>query len=769
MVTTTNRSRISNARKAPAATTVPARETAFPENTPVRPVEPLSGAAPETPIRWASLILLAALAAYCNSFQGPFIFDDAAITENSAIRSFRSLDQILLPAVNRNAVDRRPIVNLSLAVNYALGGTAVWGYHAFNLAVHVLGAWTLFAIIRRTLLSPRLRESLGRVASSLALATTVIWTVHPLLTNAVTYVIQRTEVLAGLFYLLTLYCVIRGHVAARPWTWSVAAVAACLLAVGSKESAVSAPLVVLLYDRIFLAGSWREIWRRRCGLYVGLAATWSLTVFLLLRHLTLVAQVAGGDAVPQGEWLDYALLQFRSITWYLQLAFWPRPLILDYGPDHVTSLLALVPYAAGVLPLAAGTAVALRYRPAWGFLGVWFFAILAPSSGMFPLTSECAAEKRMYLPLAAVILAALAGAYGLGQRWLKTRGSVAVGRLVLGRRLAGGLVTGVVVTLIWASLRRNADYRSELSIWQDTVHKRPANARAQNNLGFALENLGQFPEAAACLQRAVAIKPGYAAAHNNLGFALEHLGRFPEALEHLQRAVELKPKYAEAHFNLGFVLEQLGRFPEAADALQRSLELRPNSAEAHFHLSSVLNRLGRRTEALQCLRRAVELRPDYAEAHFNLGNALAARGEADQAMAHYRTALHVRPEYAEAHYNLGNSLAARGEAEQAMAQYQEALQLKPDYVDARFNLSNCLADRGRLDEAIMHLQAALRTAPDDAAIYVSLGNIFQEQGELDHAMQQFQRALEIRPDQPEARHRLALLIRQRGQMEPAIR
>ena len=183
-------------------------------------------------------------------------------------------------------MSRRPIVNLSLAVNYACGGTAVWGYHAFNLTAHVFAAWTLFAIVRRTLLSPRLRESFGSAAGPLALVATLIWTVHPLSTNAVTYVIQRTEVLAGLFYLLTLYCVIRGHVARRPWTWYVAAVAACLLAVGSKESAVSAPLVVMLYDRIFLAPSWREVFRRRCGLYVGLAATWGLTALLYWRSYT---------------------------------------------------------------------------------------------------------------------------------------------------------------------------------------------------------------------------------------------------------------------------------------------------------------------------------------------------------------------------------------------------------------------------------------------------------------------------------------------------
>ena len=669
------------------------------------PFAPAPNPLPGVPGRgrhWAGLllILLAALVAYSNSFQGPFILDDEAIRDNPAIRNLSSLDKILLPAVNRNAVDRRPIVNLSLAINYALGGTDVGGYHAFNLAVHVLAAWILFAIIHRTLLSPRLHPSFGNAAESLALMTTVIWTVHPLLTNAVTYVIQRTEVLAGLFYLLTLYCVIRGHVASRPWTWYVAAVASCLLAVGSKESAVSAPLIVLLYDRIFLASSWREIYQRRFWLYVGLAAAWTLTLFLLVRHFALFTQVAGTGAAPQGEWLAYASLQFRSITWYLQLAFWPRPLILDYGPDQVRSLLEVVPYAGCVLSLALGTVVALRYRPALGFLGVWFFAILAPSSGVFPLTAECAAEKRMYLPLAAVILAVSAGAYLLGRRWVHAPGTVAAGRRVLGRRLAYGLAASIVVTLIVLSHRRNEDYRSALSIWQDTVGKRPANARAHDGLGFALGQLDRLPEAAECLQRAVELQPDYAEAHYNLSTVLKRLGRRSEALAHLRRAVEFKPDYAAAHYNLG-----------------NSLAARGETDAAMMHY-----------------RKALQVKPDFAEAHYNLGNALAARGEADAAMAQYQDAVSIKPDYTDAHYNLSNCLADKGRLDEAMEHLQVAIRSAPDDATIYVSLGNILAEKGDFDDAIQQFQRALEIRPDQPEARQRLAMMLRQRGQMGQAV-----------------------------------
>ena len=190
-------------------------------------------------------------------------------------------------------VGGRPVVSLTLAINYALGGMNVWGYHAVNLAIHILAAWTLFGVMRRTLLLPALQERFGSAATPLALAAALLWTIHPLQTESVTYVIQRTESLVGLFYLLTLYCVIRGAdvrpASDRPGTRAPSA-ASCLLGMATKEVMVTAPLIVLLYDRTFLAGSFREAWRRRCGLYLALAATWGVVAAavdlngLLRRH-----------------------------------------------------------------------------------------------------------------------------------------------------------------------------------------------------------------------------------------------------------------------------------------------------------------------------------------------------------------------------------------------------------------------------------------------------------------------------------------------------
>ncbi|HEY2146356.1 MAG TPA: glycosyltransferase family 39 protein, partial [Pirellulales bacterium] len=230
-------------------------------------------------------IFVAAVVAFGNSFNGDLIFDDLGwITNNPTIHHLWPLDRVLFPQHNGpdNGFDSgRPVLNLTLAINYAISGNDPRSYHVVNIAIHILAGWTLFGIVRRTLLLPRLRNRFGGAATPLALAVTLLWLVHPLQTGSVSYVIQRTEALMGLFYLLTLYCVIRGAESERPWRWYAAAVVACFLGMGTKEVMATAPLVVLLYDRAFLGGSFAEAFRRRWGMYFAMAITWGVVVWCI--------------------------------------------------------------------------------------------------------------------------------------------------------------------------------------------------------------------------------------------------------------------------------------------------------------------------------------------------------------------------------------------------------------------------------------------------------------------------------------------------------
>ena len=568
----------------------------------------------------AAIIVVAALAAFHNSFSGPFIFDDrAAILGNPTIRHLWPIGPVLSPPrATGTTVNGRPLLNLSLAVNYAISGTAVWSYHALNLAVHIFAGLALFGIVRRTLVSmgspanPNPSLPMGGPCL-LALATALLWVVHPLQTESVTYIVQRAEALMGLFYLLTLYCFIRyvelpssgaklpGTLWATGKGWAGLSIVCCLLGMATKEVMVSAPLIVLLYDRAFVTGSFRDAWRKHRGIYLGLTATWLLLVYLAIGAGGRGHTAGFGAGVP---WPAYAVTQFGAIAHYLRLSFWPHPLVFDYGmaglarPDDVIVQQGIV---ALLLTLSL---VALCRWPALGFCGVWFFAILAPTSSVVPVATQMTAEHRMYLPLAAIVAMVVLGLYAVAGRRSYP--------VFLAMALGLGLLTE----------RRNDDYRSAVSIWSATVAQEPGSSRAHNSLGIALaEKPRRLPEAITQFEEALRLEPDYAEAHNNLAIALAKIpSRVPEAITHYEQALRLKPDYAEAHNNLGNVLVQIpGRLPDAIAHYEQALRLKPDSAEVHYDLAIALAQIPRRVpEAVAHYQQALRLKPDFSAARKNL-------------------------------------------------------------------------------------------------------------------------------------------------------
>lgn len=558
------------------------------------------------------LIIALGVLAYANSFTGVFIFDDTAVIGNNpAVKRFLSPGELIdEPKLGAT----RPLVLFTLELNYALGGYHTWGYHLVNLLIHITSGLILYGIVRRTLSGRLLSASYGQSSTALAAVCAAVWVVHPLQTQSVTYIVQRCESLCGLFYLLTLYAVIRGgqrdETDRRSKTigWNVTAVVACTAGMLSKAVMVTAPVIVLIYDRIFLSRSFGELFRRRWPLYCGLASTWGI-LFWLRWRVPPDNLKSSSRFYEDATAAEYLATQAGVLVHYLRLAFWPHPLSLDYNWQKVDRLLDAWLPGSFILLLLMTTAVLLWRRPHVGFLGVWFFGVLAPTSSFVPIY-DIAVEHRMYLSLAAVVVAVVLGVFNLTRRLPL---SVASQRAI--RTAAVVVLVGVFTVM---TCLRNADYHSRLGMWRDVASVCPDNARAHFNVGLSLITEKRFEEAVAPIQRALEIMPDFEIAMLKLGHVYLELRNPKEAERWLIEVRRIRPRLRTLNFSLALACQRQGKIAKAIRYYNDAIDLEPTNYAAHVNLGTLYASEGQFADAVKQFEIAASLRPADANSQENL-------------------------------------------------------------------------------------------------------------------------------------------------------
>ena len=649
----------------------------------------------------ATVIALVTLLTYWNSLSAPFTFDDDhSIVLNTQIRRLWPLSDVLSPWQPDQPVAGRPFVTLSLAINYAVGELSVRGYHAVNIGLHVLCALVLFGIIRRTLRVPHLAEpptrhprrgpnaaaALGaprwgalatrvseRMAANLGFAVALIWAVHPLQTETVDYISARTESMMGLFFLLTLYTGIRAVGSSRPGRWLGLSALSCAAGVSCKETMGVAPIVVLLYDRSFVFQSFREAFRRRWKFYLGLAASWLPLAALLWWG---PRSATAGFSVGVTPW-TYLLNQSVMIARYLRLAFWPRGLVLDYGVPQSLTIAHAAPYGALIVALLLVTIAAMLWRPPLGFLAAWFFVILAPTSSVVPIATEVGAERRMYLPLAAVVMLVVLAARQFSE-YLSARFPAQndTPRPPLARVSAAMTLVLVCTALAAGTVRRNAEYQSGLTLWRTDLDRWP-QARAHRNLAAELKLAGYRDEVVFHMREAARDEPE---ARYGLGLELFDQGKYAEAVEELQRFVRERPQdnnVNDAHGLLARAFAVEGNPAQAAEHLRLLLTARPNDVDAWGGLGFALQATGHMAEAAEAFTRAVRLDPHNAIAQRNLAGFLLDQQDFNGAVTHAEEAVRLTPRDAVARTLLGLALIAQLRLDDAIGEFRAALDIDP--------------------------------------------------------------------------------------------
>jgi len=745
-----------------------------------------------------ALVFVAGAIAFGAAVRGPFQFDDvAAIPGNPTIERVSTA----LTPPPRTAVSGRPVVNVTLAANYAvnralgidqtdrsLHSRAAAGYRAANIVLHCLAALLLFGIIRRTVRFGGVPEEWVPFGEPLAVIVATIWLVHPLQTEAVDYVIQRTELLVSAFYLATLYASIRAWDATKPRAraaWYVAAVVACLLGMGSKEVMASTPIAVMLYDRAFRMPTWKSlVTSPRRWFYLALLAT----------LIPLGASVVGGarsDSVGFGHgitWYQYLYSQGWAIARYVKLALWPDELTFDYGEHLLRGGLAIVGLT-GLAAFAAATLWAWR-RATWlAFLGTWFFMVLGPSSSVVPITTEIAAERRVYLALAPLLVLVVVGVEALRRRiaaldahrrdralWITAAlvgllyfassawsghviapliagpgngrwavallarlligaGVAALAYVLVGTRNVRRVLAVVVAVLLLTSASRSALYADPEALWRDAAEKMPQNPRAYDNL------------AAAILQK--------------------DSTRDREAERELRQAITVDSMYVTAWTNLADVLLKRGNIEEGRALLEHALRINPQYVNATERLGELLVKLGETDQAITYLERVVATQPTE-EALGTLAIAYTAKGRRDEAKVMLRRMLAINPRRIDALTYLGAMLTEDGHPDEAVGYIESAVQAGGGTPAAYALLSVTYAELGRRDESVRAASTAAGQPGADAGVYLQLGRAMMVAQLPQEAERFLSRAVELAPTNPEALTRLGMTKGATGHPSEAV-
>ncbi len=697
------------------------------------------------------VIAVATVLAYSNTFNASFHLDDLPnIVRNESLRDLRN---------QWPPSGTRWLGTLSFALNYRLGGLDVFGYHLVNLLIHVCNGLLVFWLLGTTLRTPTMRraETGSLVRRYLPLAAGVFFVVHPVQTQAVTYIVQRYASLATLFLLLSLVLYAQARLSveterpskARSGYLYCLSVAAAAAAMKTKEISFTLPLVAAGYEFLFFAP------RRRPLLLVPLAATAVLVPLGLGGQWRNFGDVLGDASRVAAETPNiprsvYLLTQSRVLMTYVRLLLLPVHQNLDYDFPLSHSLAEpSVLFATSVLLLISASAVFLLIRAremnrAAGvlvFFGVaWFFVTLSVESSVIPIR-DVLFEHRMYLPNAGA-----ACALGTVLLW-------SVERLRSPRSVGLQCAVALIITagpLAAATYARNSVWKNEVTLWSDVVAKSPEKARPHNNLGNALLDRGKTSEAVSEFTIALRILPGYADALNNLGAAYNEQGRIDEAIAELEKAISLEPAYASPHNNLGRSFRMKGQLEDAMHEFREALRRDSSMPEAHNNLGSVFLEKGQLGDAAREYWEAMRLDPFMPTAHNNLGLLYDKSGRIDFAMREYREAIRLDPALAPAHFYLGNAYRTTRRMDDAIREYREAIRLDPQQAQVHGILGDTLEQLGRPEEAAEEYRRAFELQPRPEILFL-LGRSLQAAGRPAEAIAHYRRFLaEVGQNNPEA-------------------
>lgn len=545
---------------------------------------------------------------YSNILNAPFIFDDVAFLENPIIHISRlsQLADVLLDG----HLDRRAGF-ITFAVNFYLGGLNPFGYHLFNIIIHILNASALFYLVKITLSLPSVPERFKSAAGEIALAGSLVWLVQPVHIMAVTYTVQRLASLSSLFFLISLisYISARQSSPVKRFLYACLSVISGVIAFSTKQNAAVLPFVVLLYEFYFFMGLSFKKNKNRI-LFFSVIAVISLSALVLVYLGTDFLMEIKQRYLERG-WTPYQRLitEFRVVVLYLTLLVYPHPsrLNVDYDFTLSTGIFSPLSTFFSFISLAVLLAFALyraRKNPLFSFCLLWFFINLSIESTVYPL--DLVFEHRLYLPSMGIAMLFAGYVFTLDNARIKKTGVALI-------------VLTVILSAYWTH-ERNYLWGSQISLWEDNIRKSPDKARVHGNLGKAYLDNNQYDKARIEFEKVIQIDPDYLGAYDNLAVIyIDHFHDYDRAKEYINKAIKINPGYPAPYLNAGVIDLQLRQLPEAVDNFKKALDLDPQSLMGHYNLAAAYFNLRDYSSAVSILKSGINIWPASSELYALLG------------------------------------------------------------------------------------------------------------------------------------------------------
>ncbi len=621
------------------------------------------------------LLIIIVLIVYANTFDAPFVFDDLLnIKENVGIRLTRFTPESLARVLGSD----RPLAGLSFALNYYFHADDVRGYHLLNLVIHIITGLLIMLVAEQTLR----RCEMGSTAIPVFAAG--LWLVHPVHTQSVTYIVQRMNAMATMFYMLALFCYIRARVKTadginpfeRALLYALCLVSA-ILGLAAKETVATLPIILLLYEWFFFQHM-NSTWLKKQLPWIGLVILTTMVLIVFFMGDNPLNTIYGMYDKLDFTLKQRLLTQASVVVYYVSLLVFPFPsrLTLVYDFPLSRTMTEPMPTALAItalVMLCAAVLCSTRKHPLPAFCIVWFLVTLSVESTVIGL--DLIFEHRTYLPSIFPLI---------GFVWL------AFTRIPAKAAAVAIISTAIIACGIWTH-QRNSTWQSPVRLWQDTVNKSPGKALPYNNLAVCLAESGRLDEAVSNYQTALDIKPDYASAHYNLGVDLYQTGRHPSAIDHLETAVRLEPENVQALNALGLAYAAAGRGEDAVNSYFQALHVRPDFMPALTNLGIALAASLRAGESINTFSISGLSPWQLARIYNSAASDFIKAGDLDSAGLYYYNAVQLDPAYIDGLYNLGLVLAREKAFQQAAAVYARILAISPHEETARKRHAYCLS------------------------------------------------------------------------------